>query len=100
MGETGEEDAANREMEEKNTDNQNGKGDKDAEKAKDKKKKKDKKEKKEKNPEDKNDPTKLKAKLEKIDSKIQALNVRREEILKLIEAAQANASTPGTGANA
>lgn len=61
------------------------------EKGKDKKKKKEKKETKEKNPEDNNDPTKLKVKLEKIDSKIQALNVKREEILKLIQEAQANA---------
>ncbi|GFZ17527.1 hypothetical protein Acr_26g0007970 [Actinidia rufa] len=63
-------------------------------KEKDKKKKKEKdgkdkedcsgKEKKKKNPEDKKDPTKLKQKLEKIDSKIQALNAKREETLKLI----------------
>lgn len=57
------------------------------EKSKDKKKK----DKKEKNPADKNDPAKLKAKLEKIDSKIQALNVKREELVKQIEQAQASA---------
>ncbi|KAI7737566.1 hypothetical protein M8C21_019527 [Ambrosia artemisiifolia] len=62
------------------------------EKPKDKKKK----EKKEKNPEDKNDAAKLKVKLERIDAKIQALNVKREEILKLIEQAQANAPAPSS----
>ncbi|KAF5758488.1 hypothetical protein HanRHA438_Chr16g0742241 [Helianthus annuus] len=76
----------NLKKEEKHGDKE-GKG----EKSKDKKKKK---EKKEKNPEDKNDPTKLKAKLEKLDSKIQALNVKREELVKLIEQAQANAPAP------
>ncbi|GJX81469.1 hypothetical protein Tco_0330950 [Tanacetum coccineum] len=73
--------------------NETGQGEKGKEKVKDKKKKdkKEKKEKKEKNPEDKKDPAKLKAKLEKIDSKIQALNVQREEILKLLQEVQANA---------
>ncbi|CAH1424779.1 unnamed protein product [Lactuca virosa] len=87
MGET-------EEKEEKFKDAQNG----DEEKDKKKKEKKDKKEKKEKNPEDKNDPAKLKAKLDKIGSKIQALNVKREEILKLLEEAEAKATPSATEA--
>lgn len=97
MGETDENNVANHEKEEKHADNENRQGEDNGEKVKDKKKKK---EKKEKNPEDKNDPAKLKAKLEKIDSKIQALNIRREEILKLIVEAQANAPAPEAGAHA
>lgn len=80
MGDTEE----NVKKEEKHED-KDGKG----EKVKDKKKKKDKK--KEKNPEDKKDATKLKSKLENIDAKIRALNVKREEILKLIEEAESSA---------
>ncbi|KAF4403221.1 hypothetical protein G4B88_027992, partial [Cannabis sativa] len=51
------------------------------------KKKKDKKEKKKKNPEDNKDGAKLKQKLEKIETKIQALVAKKEEILKLIKEA-------------
>ncbi|KAL2492752.1 Protein QUIRKY [Abeliophyllum distichum] len=67
------------------------KGEKGAEKAKDKKKK-DKGDKEKKNPEDKKDPTKLRAKLEKIDSKMQALVIKKEEILKQINEAEKNAA--------
>lgn len=59
---------------------------KDEEKSKEKKKKKDKDGKeKEKNPEDNKDPVKLRAKLGKLDSKMQALTAKREEILKLLQ---------------
>ncbi|XP_021734168.1 protein PXR1-like [Chenopodium quinoa] len=49
------------------------------------------KEKKKKNPEDKKDPSKLKLKLEKIDTKMRDLAAKREEILKSIEEAEKNA---------
>jgi uncharacterized protein YlxW (UPF0749 family) len=53
-----------------------------------------KKEKKEKNPEDKKDPTILKQKLEKLDTKMQALAAKREELLKLLNEAETNSSQP------
>jgi hypothetical protein len=56
--------------------------------------KKEKKEKKEKNPEDKKDPTILKQKLEKLDTKMQALAAKREELLKLLNEAETNSSQP------
>ncbi|KAL4584039.1 hypothetical protein LXL04_008629 [Taraxacum kok-saghyz] len=87
MGET-------EEKEEKFKDAENG----DEEKDNKKKGKKEKKDKKEKNPEDNKDPVKLKAKLDKIGSKIQALNAKREEILKLLEEAEAKAPPPATDA--
>merc|ERR1712177_29350 len=52
------------------------------------------KEKKKKNHEDKNDPTKLRAKLEKIDAKMQALNQEKEEILKLLQEVEKTATQP------
>ncbi|KAI3766808.1 hypothetical protein L2E82_16882 [Cichorium intybus] len=84
------------EKEEKFSDAVDGEEEKDKKKKekKEKNEKKEKKEKKEKNPEDKNDPGKLKAKLDKIGSKIQALNEKREEILKLLEEAEAKAPPP------
>ncbi|XP_010459278.1 PREDICTED: nucleolar protein 58-like [Camelina sativa] len=64
-----------------------------------KSKKKDKKAKKEKNPEDKKDPQKLKTKLQKIEDKIQAMVLKKDEILKLIhEAEQAKPSTAAVDA--
>lgn len=50
--------------------------------------------KKTKNPDDKKDLGKLKLKLEKIDAKIQALETKREEILKLLNQVENKASTP------
>ncbi|KAF9604235.1 hypothetical protein IFM89_004941 [Coptis chinensis] len=82
---------------------------KEEETSKEKKKKKDKvvegeedkegggkKEKKKKNPEDKNDPGKLKLKLEKLDAKMQALAIKKDEILNLIKEAEKNVTS---GAN-
>lgn len=76
----------------------------DQEKTKDKKKKdkdgkckEDKaegKEKKKKNPEDMKDPSKLRLKLEKIDSKMQVLVAKKEEILKLLKEAEQGAPAP------
>ncbi|CAL5201878.1 unnamed protein product [Lathyrus oleraceus] len=60
----------------------------------DKKDKKEKKEKKKKNPEDKKDPVILKQKLEKLDSKIQPLVAKREEILKLLNELETNPTQP------
>ncbi|KAK7304593.1 hypothetical protein VNO77_42476 [Canavalia gladiata] len=61
-------------------------------KEKKKKKKKDKEgkeeKKKKKNPEDKMDPENLKTKLEKLDTKMQALVAKKEEILKLLKEAE------------
>ena len=54
------------------------------------------KEKKKKNPEDKNDPAKLRQKLEKIDTKMQALVAKKEEILKLINEADQGVKNPTT----
>lgn len=59
------------------------------------------KEKKKKSPEDKNDPAKLRKKVEKIDSKMLALVAKKEEILKLLEDAEqaapnASGATPPT----
>lgn len=75
-----------------------GKEERGEEKTKDKKKKdkesKDGKEKKKKNPEDKNDPTKLKQKLEKLETKMQALAIKRDEVLKLIHEAENAAVKP------
>ncbi|CAO2826750.1 unnamed protein product [Amaranthus hypochondriacus] len=51
-----------------------------------------KKEKKKKNPEDKTDPAKLKIKLEKIETKIRDLVIKKEGILKSIQEAELNAT--------
>ncbi|XP_008437610.1 protein PXR1 [Cucumis melo] len=53
-----------------------------------------KKKKKEKNPADKKDPTKLRQKLEKLEAKMQALAVKKEEILKLLHEAEQNPPPP------
>lgn len=83
-------------------------GGKGEEKGKDKKKKDkeckdkeggEKEEKKKKNPEDKTtDPAKLKQKLEKMDAKMQAMAVKRDEILKMISEAEKNAANPSGAA--
>ncbi len=91
MGETEE----NKEVEKKE---EHGKEEK---KEKKKKKEKDgedgeKKEKKKKNPEDKNDPAKLKAKLEKIETKMKDLAIKKEEILNMIKEAEKNAASGAT----
>lgn len=52
---------------------------------------KDKEKKKKKNPGDKNDPSKLKLKLEKLNIKMRDLETKRGEILKAIEEAETNA---------
>lgn len=79
----------------KHEDDKNGGGE-DQEK---KSKKKDKKTKKEKNPEDKKDPEKLKMKLKKIEDKIQAMVLKKDEIVKLIhESEQAKPSTTAVDA--
>lgn len=91
-----------KEKKEKTKDDTEGK----EEKSKDEKKKKNKdndgkekenkeeggKEKKKKNPEDNKDPIKLKQKLEKLDTKIQALEAKKEEIMKLLKEAETNPS--------
>ncbi|KAF5178306.1 hypothetical protein FRX31_032104 [Thalictrum thalictroides] len=59
-----------------------------------------KKEKKKKNPEDKNDPAKLKLKLEKLDAKMQALAIKKEEILNMIKEAEKNGTASGVSATA
>ncbi|XP_022923831.1 protein PXR1 [Cucurbita moschata] len=51
-----------------------------------------KKEKKKKDPADMKDPLKLRQKLEKLEDKMQALAVKKEEILKLIHEAEQNAA--------
>lgn len=77
------------------------KGEKSEEKAQDKKKKdKEGKEKKTKNPEDKKDQAKLKLKLEKLDAKMQALAIKKEEIMKLIKEAEKAAANPNEGSAA
>ncbi|CAH2043795.1 unnamed protein product [Thlaspi arvense] len=77
----------------KHEDDKNGGGEEGDDQEK-KSKKKDKKTKKEKNPEDKNDPEKLKMKLTKIEDKIQAMVLKKDEIVKLIhEAEQGKATT-------
>ncbi|KAI3429952.1 uncharacterized protein J3R85_008445 [Psidium guajava] len=77
--------------EDKHTDGEPGKEEKKGKKEK----KKDKECKKEKNPEDKNDPQKLRQKLEKVDAKMQALAAKREEILKSIQEAEQKAKAAG-----
>lgn len=77
----------------KHEDDKNGGGEEGEDQEK-KSKKKDKKTKKEKNPEDKKDPEKLKMKLKKIEDKIQAMVLKKDEIVKLIhESEQAKPST-------
>lgn len=71
----------------KHEDDKNGGGEEGEDQEK-KSKKKDKKAKKEKNPEDKKDPEKLKMKLKKIEDKIQAMVLKKDEILKLIHDAE------------
>ncbi|KAL8123531.1 hypothetical protein AgCh_011489 [Apium graveolens] len=94
MGETenNEVEKDKQEKKEKHAD-EDGKGEK-GEKTKDKdKKKKDKsgkEEKKKKSPEDKKDPAYLKSKLEKLDVKIKDLVTKKEEMLKLLQEAEAN----------
>ncbi|CAL0327696.1 unnamed protein product [Lupinus luteus] len=96
MGGTGENDKHEDEIEkkDKNEEKQEEVDGKEAEKSKEKKKKKEKEGKEKKNPEDKMDPTKLKLKLEKLDTKMQALVAKREEILKLLEEAERGATNP------
>ncbi|CAL0305044.1 unnamed protein product [Lupinus luteus] len=65
-------------------------------KSKEKKTKKDKGGKEKKNPEDMKDPAKLKQKLEKLDTKMQALVAKREEILKLLEEAEKGGADTST----
>ncbi|TYJ99104.1 protein PXR1 [Cucumis melo var. makuwa] len=43
---------------------------------------------------DKKDPTKLRQKLEKLEAKMQALAVKKEEILKLLHEAEQNPPPP------
>ncbi|KAL0789377.1 hypothetical protein Bca101_005623 [Brassica carinata] len=82
----------------KNEDDKKGGGEEGEDQEK-KSKKKDKKTKKEKNPEDKKDPEKLKMKLQKIEEKIQAMVLKKDEIVKLIhDAEQAKASAVATDA--
>ncbi|KAG7019857.1 hypothetical protein SDJN02_18822, partial [Cucurbita argyrosperma subsp. argyrosperma] len=74
------------EEEEEDDDHGKKKGkDKDKEEA-------EKKEKKKKDPADMKDPLKLRQKLEKLEAKMQALAVKKEEILKLIHEAEQNAA--------
>ncbi|KAF3437784.1 hypothetical protein FNV43_RR20540 [Rhamnella rubrinervis] len=93
MGETADEVEKKEKKEEKKEKhvNEDGKEEKKKEKkdkeGKDKEDKEGGKEKKKKNPEDKNDPAKLRQKLEKIETKLQALLAKKEEILKLINQA-------------
>ncbi|OIV89864.1 hypothetical protein TanjilG_23129 [Lupinus angustifolius] len=99
MGGTGENDKHEDEIEKKDKKDKKEEkdeegGGKEAEKSKDKKKKKEKDGKEKKNPEDKTDPAKLKLKLEKLDTKMQALVAKREEILKLLEEAERGAANP------
>lgn len=82
----------------KHEDDKNGGGEEGEDQEK-KSKKKDKKTKKEKNPEDKKDPEKLKMKLRKIEDKIQAMVLKKDEIVKLIhESEQAKPSTTAVDA--
>ncbi|KAI8543440.1 hypothetical protein RHMOL_Rhmol08G0218100 [Rhododendron molle] len=96
------------EKEEKLADVGEKEGGKGEERGKDKKKKDneckdkeggEKEEKKKKNLEDKTtDPAKLKQKLEKMDAKMQAMAVKRDEILKMISEAEKNAANPSGAA--
>lgn len=88
-------DAAAKAEKEDHENKQKNKHEDEQEKTKDKKKKdKDSKEKKVKNPEDKKDPAKLKAKLQKIETKMHDLQIKKDEILKLISEAESNPAPP------
>ena len=74
--------------EKKKKDKKKEKSDENDEQVEDKSEKKEKK----KNPEDKTDPAKLKIKLEKIETKIHDLVIKKEGILKSIQEAEHNAT--------
>ncbi|XP_073059532.1 uncharacterized protein [Primulina eburnea] len=72
-----------------NEEKENGEKDNIDEKKKDKDGAKDKK--KDKNPENKKDPSKLRVKLEKIEQKMQDMQLKKDEILKMINEVESNA---------